>query len=131
MTDPNTENLPSKADPFNIPSLYKYLRVVDVVDAILLDELAHGGTHDVGVGGVELDAAHGLVAGRRDGRVVLRFGVDPSSRAEEDESARRALAAVARHLEETVCEVAPASAVVLSCGAGGRFRPIPPSRPRA
>lgn len=72
-----------------------------------------------------------LVAGRRVGRVVLRFGVDPSSRAEEDESARRALAAVARHLEETVCEVAPASAVVLSRVAGGRFRPIPPSRPGA
>ncbi len=72
-----------------------------------------------------------LVGGRRVGRVVLRFGVDPSSRAEEDEVARRALAAVIEHLERTVCEVGPASAVVLSRGTGGRFRPIPPSRPGA
>ena len=34
MIDPNKENLPSKADPSNISSLYKYLRVVDVVDAM-------------------------------------------------------------------------------------------------
>ena len=70
-----------------------------------------------------------LVGGRRVGRVVLRFGVDPSSRAVEDESARRALAAVIEHLEETVCAVSPATAVVLSRGAGGRFLPIPPSPP--
>jgi hypothetical protein len=34
MTTPNEENLPSKADPSNISSLYRYLRVVDVVDAM-------------------------------------------------------------------------------------------------
>lgn len=72
-----------------------------------------------------------LVAGRRIGRIVLRFGLEPSSRSEEDDAARRALAAVVEHLEETVCEVAPTGAVVLSRGAGGRFRPIPPSRPAA
>ena len=37
MTDPtrpNDENLPSKADPDNLASLYRYLRVVDVADAL-------------------------------------------------------------------------------------------------
>jgi hypothetical protein len=72
-----------------------------------------------------------LVGGRRIGRIVLRFGVEPSSRAAEDDAARHALAAVVEHLEETVCEIAPVGAVVLSRGAGGRFRPIPPSLPGA
>jgi hypothetical protein len=65
------------------------------------------------------------VGGRRIGRIVLRFGVEASSRTEEDATARRALASVVEHLEETVCTVAPASAVVLTRGEGGRFRPIP------
>lgn len=68
-----------------------------------------------------------LVAGRRIGRVVLRFGVEPSSTADEDAAARAALAAVVAHLEERVGTIAPASAVVLTRGHAGRFRPIPPS----
>ena len=95
-------------------------------DAVLEQAaLALGSLHAVERKDVEAP----LIGGRRVGRAVLRFGVDPSSRAEEDETARRALAAVIEHLQETVCEVGPASAVVLTRGAGGRFRPIPPSRP--
>ena len=72
-----------------------------------------------------------LSGGWRSGRIGLRCGGAPGGRAAEDDAARHALAAVVEHLEETVCEVAPAGAIVLSRGSGGRFRPIPPSRPGA
>lgn len=85
--------------------------------------LALGSLHPVERKDVEAP----LVAGRRIGRVVLRFGVEPSSTADEDAAARVALAAVVAHLEERVGTIAPASAVVLTRGHAGRFRPIPPS----
>ncbi len=66
-----------------------------------------------------------LVAGRRVGRVALRFAVEASTRADEDAAARHALAVVIEHLEDTAAQVGPPSAVVLTRGAGGRFRPIP------
>ena len=66
-----------------------------------------------------------LVAGRRIGRVALRFAVDASTRVREDAVARHALAVVIEHLEDTAAQVGPASAVVLTRGEGGRFRPIP------
>lgn len=83
--------------------------------------LALGSRHVVETKDVEAP----LVGGHRIGRVVLRFEVPATRRAEEDERAREALAAVVAHLEDEVCEVAPRSAVVLARGAGGRFRPIP------
>lgn len=66
-----------------------------------------------------------LVAGRRVGRIALRFAVEASTRADEDAAARHALAVVIEHLEDTAARVGPAGAVVLTRGAGGRFRPIP------
>lgn len=68
-----------------------------------------------------------LVAGRRVGRVVLRFAVETTTRATEDAAARHALAVVIEHLEDTAASVGPESAVVLTRGVGGRFRPIPAS----
>lgn len=68
-----------------------------------------------------------LVGGRRVGRVALRFAVDASTRANEDAAARHALRVVIDHLEGTAATIGPAGAVVLTRGAGGRFRPIPPS----
>lgn len=66
-----------------------------------------------------------LVGGRRVGRAVLRFLVDPAGRAVEDAAARHALAVVIEFLEETAGQIAPSSAVVLTRGDGGRFRPVP------
>lgn len=71
-----------------------------------------------------------LVGGRRVGRVVLRFAVEATTRAAEDDAARHALAVVIEHLEDTTASVGPDSAVVLTRGEGGRFRPIPASGPR-
>lgn len=51
-------------------------------DVLKQAALALGSLHAVERKDVEAP----LVAGRRVGRVVLRFGVDPSSRAEEDEA---------------------------------------------
>lgn len=66
-----------------------------------------------------------LVEGRRVGRAVLRFAVDPSGRAHEDAAARHALAVVIDHLSTATADIAPQSAVMLTRGRGGRFRPIP------
>lgn len=66
-----------------------------------------------------------LVGGRRVGRIALRFAVEAGARGEEDAAARNALRIVIDHLEGTTAAVGPASAVVLTRGAGGRFRPIP------
>ncbi|MDN5822070.1 MAG: hypothetical protein L0H74_00045 [Brachybacterium sp.] len=66
-----------------------------------------------------------LVAGRRVGRVALRFAVDATTRAAEDAAARHGLAVVIEHLEDTVASIGPDSAVVLTRGEGGRFRPLP------
>src|SRR5690606_32796973 len=71
------------------------------------------------------DVGAPLVGGRRIGRVVLRFEVPATCRAKEDAEARRALAAVLEHLEDTVCEVGPLSAVLLPRVVGGRARPLP------
>lgn len=65
-----------------------------------------------------------LVGGRRVGRLALRFAVDATTRAAEDDAARHALAVVIEHLEDTVAEISPDSAVVLTIGQGGRFRPL-------
>ena len=65
-----------------------------------------------------------LVAGRRIGRLALRFAVDATTRAAEDEAARHALAVVIEHVEDTAAAIGPGSAVVLTIGQGGRFRPI-------
>lgn len=65
------------------------------------------------------------VAGRRIGRVALSFTVDASTHGREDAAARRALAVVIEHLEDTAARVAPGSAVVLTRAEGGRFRPLP------
>lgn len=67
-----------------------------------------------------------LIGERRVGRAVLRFAVEASSRADEDAAARHALAVVVDHLAGDVGSIAPASAVLLTRGTGGRFRPIPP-----
>ena len=67
-----------------------------------------------------------MVNGRRVGRVVLRFLVEDTEREAADAQARLALAAVVEHLEASGAQVAPADAVLLTRGAGGRFRPIPP-----
>lgn len=67
-----------------------------------------------------------LVGGRRIGRLALRFAVDATVREAEDAAARHALAVVVEHLEDTAARVAPEAAVVLTRGAGGRFRAIPP-----
>lgn len=67
-----------------------------------------------------------LIAGRRVGRAVLRFAVEATTPAEDDSAARHALAVVIDHLEGSVGRIAPASAVLLTRGTGGRFRPIPP-----
>ena len=94
----------------------------DVLDQAVL---ALGSRHVVEKKDVEAP----LVGGRRIGRVVLRFEVPATHRAEEDDEARQSLAAVIEHLEDEVCEVAPWSAVLLTRGAGGRFRPIPHGLP--
>ena len=66
-----------------------------------------------------------LVGGRRVGRVALRFAVEAGAGGEEDAEARNALQLVIDHLEGTTASVGPKSAVVLTRGVGGRFRPIP------
>ncbi|MGY5763596.1 hypothetical protein ACXET9_00160 [Brachybacterium sp. DNPG3] len=66
-----------------------------------------------------------LVGGRRVGRIVLRFLVDPLAGGREDDAARQALHMVIDHLERGTAFVSPASAILLTRGAGGRFRPIP------
>lgn len=66
-----------------------------------------------------------LVGGRRVGRIALRFAVEPGARGDEDCAARNALRIVIDHLEGTTATVGPESAVVLTRGVGGRFRPIP------
>ncbi|ASK66824.1 hypothetical protein CFK39_14535 [Brachybacterium avium] len=71
-----------------------------------------------------------LVAGRRVGRVALRFAVDATTRAAEDAAARHGLAVVIEFLEDTVASIGPDSAVVLPRGEGGRFRPIPATTSR-
>jgi hypothetical protein len=110
-----------------MPSYRLHLPIGDLregafpADVLEQGALALGSLHTIERKDVEAP----LVGGRRIGRIVLRFGVEASSRTEEDATARRALASVVEHLEETVCTVAPASAVVLTRGEGGRFRPIP------
>lgn len=68
-----------------------------------------------------------LVGGRRVGRLALRFAVDATTRAAEDDAARHALAVVIEHVEDTAATISPHSAVLLTLGQGGRFRPIPAS----
>lgn len=86
-------------------------------------ELALGTMHVVEKRDVEAP----LVGGRRIGRVVLRFAVDPSTRQDEDAAARQALRVVIDHLEGTTATITPPFAVLLTRGTGGRFLPIPPS----
>ena len=116
--------MPSYRFHLPIGALREGARPEDVLEQAVL---ALGSLHAVERKDVEAP----LIGGRRIGRIVLRFGVEPGGRAAEDDAARHALAAVVEHLEETACEVAPAGAIVLSRGSGGRFRPIPPSRPGA
>ncbi|MFC7376825.1 MULTISPECIES: hypothetical protein [unclassified Brachybacterium] len=85
-------------------------------------KLALGTLHAV----EKTDVEAPLVGGRRVGRVVLRFAVDASSRPEEDAAARHALTVVIDHLERSVGRIAPQSAIVLTRGGAGRFRPIGP-----
>lgn len=94
-----------------------------VLPADVLDQaaLALGTLHAVEKKEVEAP----LVGGRRVGRVALRFAVEPSRPAQEDAAARHALRVVIDHLEASAATVGPAGAVVLTRGAGGRFRPIP------
>lgn len=85
-------------------------------------ELALGTMHVVEKKDVEAP----LIGGRRIGRVVLRFAVEPSSRIDEDAAARQALRIVIDHLEGTTAQVAPSFAVQLTRGSGGRFHAISP-----
>ncbi|MGO1389129.1 hypothetical protein CIK81_07495 [Brachybacterium sp. JB7] len=64
-----------------------------------------------------------LVDGRRVGRVVLRYVVDPLEGRREDDTARHAVHMVIDHLERTTATISPPRAVLLTRG-GGRFRPI-------
>lgn len=66
-----------------------------------------------------------LIGGRRVGRAVLRFAVEATTRGDEDAAARHALAVVIDHLEGNAGRIAPTSALLLTRGAAGRFRPIP------
>lgn len=84
--------------------------------------LALGSLHTVEKQNVEAP----LLAGRRVGRLVLRFAVDAPARAAADDAARHALAVVAEHLQDSVAQIEPPDAVLLTRGAGGRFRPIAP-----
>lgn len=91
------------------------------VDVMEQASLALGSLHQVETKDVEAP----VVAGRRVGRIVLRFLVDPLDGASEDDAARQALHMVIDHLERGTAFVSPSSAVLLTRGRGGRFRPIP------
>lgn len=110
--------MPSYRMHVPIGSLHPGCSPADVMDQAVL---ALGTLHVVEQKEVEAP----LVGGRRVGRVALRFAVDATVRGTEDADARRALAVVIEHLEDTAARVGPGSAVVLTRGTGGRFRPIP------
>ncbi|MBP2382516.1 hypothetical protein [Brachybacterium sacelli] len=83
--------------------------------------LALGSRHHV----ERTDLEAPVLGARRVGRLVLRFQVEETSRSAEDEQARAALAAVIEHVESSWASIAPDESLLLTCGTGGRFRPIP------
>lgn len=108
-----------------MPSYRMHLPIGDLhpgstpADVMEQAELALGSLHVVEKRDVEAP----LVEGRRVGRVVLRFSVEPATARMEDEAARHALHMVIDHLERGTADISPARAVQLTRG-GGRSRPI-------
>lgn len=111
--------MPSYRMHLPIGALRRGCSPVDVMEQAVL---ALGTLHVV----EQQDVEAPTVGGRRVGRVALRFAVDATTHDAEDAAARHALAVVIEHLEDTASSVGPGEAVVLTRGAGGRFRPIAP-----
>src|SRR5699024_2585819 len=113
--------MPSYRMHVPIGMLHRGASPADVMDQA---ELALGTLHAVEKKDVEAP----VVDGRRVGRVALRFAGAPSAGGGEGAAARRALGAVAHHLEGTAATVGPSGAVVLTRGGGGRRRRMPRRR---
>lgn len=82
--------------------------------------LVLGSRHEI----EKTDVEAPVIEGRRVGRIVLRFAVDPATRPLEDAAAQEAIAAVIDHLGR-FARLEPTSALLLTRTAGRRTVPLP------